>query len=141
MAVVLHLFCLCCLPVHYGISGKCYYASSNQVYVASAIQRNVEVYHGMRIPLESKWQLMIGRLTRGSYKAKFSITALTVKTNSNEISLQKLFWSQEHPSKSHILGELGALYYVSLNLRLSTTSIAAYSVERANKDRMKLCLR
>ena len=90
MAVVSHLFCLCCLPGHYGIGGKCNYTSSNQVYVASAIQRNVEVYHGKRIPLESKWQLIVGRLTRGSYRAKFSITALAVKTDSNEIFLAEI---------------------------------------------------
>ena len=52
--------------------------------------RNVEVYHGKRIPLESKWQLIVGRLTRGSYKAKFSITALAVKTDSNEIFLAEI---------------------------------------------------
>ena len=60
------------------------------VYVASAIQRNVEVYHVKRIPLESKWQLIVGRPTRGSYKAKFSIAALAVKTDSNEIFIAEI---------------------------------------------------
>ena len=60
------------------------------VYVASAIQRNVEVYHGKRIPLESKWQLIVGHSTRGSYKAKFSIAALAVKTDSNEIFIAEI---------------------------------------------------
>ena len=88
--------------------------------MAPAIQRNVEVYHGKRIPLESKWQLIIGRPTIGSYKAKFSITALAVKTDSDKIFIAEIVLVIG-ASLRHILGELGALHCVTLNLRLNTT--------------------